>query len=270
MGIQPSAIGAQAGYPDLEKMWVRNETGTAIPKGSIVYLSGTTAAGEKTMPLVTLADADADGGANRRLKIALSDIGNDDRGQVADWMYFTPSSALGAVGDSLYLSATPGGVVATAPASGVKVRVGTVERIGSSPQFYLDVSGALSDLEDGDGGALGVGESRLIALDYVHDAGAGGNTVTTVPSGQVWVASFGVTDITETFDGSGTLNIGDASDTDGIIATADVTEGTVGEYLSDRRYLVDASAGDVDVIVTQGGTPTQGEATISIFFTRIK
>jgi len=102
----------------------------AIKADQIVYIMGSDGPFSK----VDVADADAAGRANGRLLIAKHDIPAGGYGVCLPWKLVTTKDTSGAgvaVGDAVYLSATPGTTVAsnltlTAPAAGVNVVVGRV------------------------------------------------------------------------------------------------------------------------------------------------
>lgn len=67
-------------------------------------------------------------------------------------------------------------------------------------------------------------------------------------------------------DGSATIDIGtNASSYNNLLATANITEATPGEYQSTAAFYDDDE--DVDVYVVIGGTPTVGRAIITIEYT---
>lgn len=92
---------------------VRNETGGTLTKGSLVRLSGYSAAQSKL--LVVAADANAAGG--QAGYVLTADIANNANGTVYGAALVTNinTDAAAAVGDPLYLSETAGGFTPTAP-----------------------------------------------------------------------------------------------------------------------------------------------------------
>jgi hypothetical protein len=95
-------------------MHVRNQTGSTISKGQVVYASGGTAAG---IPLVQLAQANSEAVITSTLGVAKEDIANNSFGMVArSGIVKNFDTSAWTVGTLLYVSAsTPGALTSTKP-----------------------------------------------------------------------------------------------------------------------------------------------------------
>lgn len=94
------------------KTKVQNATGSSIPKGSVVYISG--ANGDN--PLISLADADGEATSSKTLGITEAAIANGAQGYVIESGLITGLNTNSAnAGDSVWLSSTAGGFVFGAP-----------------------------------------------------------------------------------------------------------------------------------------------------------
>jgi len=103
----------------------RNITGTTIPKGSAVLISG--ASGNR--PTIALAQADTGAGADGVIGITGEAIANNANGRViTEGLASNLNTSAFAAGDKLYLSATtPGGLVTVRPVQPAhSVAIGTV------------------------------------------------------------------------------------------------------------------------------------------------
>ena len=106
------------------------------------------------------------------------------------------------------------------------------------------------------------------------------NAVVTIPAMSI------VTDvlvkINSAYNGSATIDIGDASDADGFLPNASITEGTLGVYggtvATRGAYLYDSTnktslrkfyATATDIKATVGGSPTAGSATIYVVYIKL-
>lgn len=106
------------------------------------------------------------------------------------------------------------------------------------------------------------------------------NAVVTIPAMSI------VTDvlvkINSAYNGSATIDIGDASDDDGFLPNTSITEGTPGVYggtvASRGAYLYDSTnktslrkfyASATDIKATVGGTPTTGSATVYVVYIKL-
>lgn len=277
MGVLAKNIGPAAGYDEFGRTVCLNDSGVNIVRGDICFISGASHLDDvDVLPKVTLADADATGGAYGRLKIAAEDVETGKTGVFVDYLIMHPSTIPPLAGSDLWLSTTPGKHSVSKPASGKGRKVGEVFVRGSSTsasQIFLNVLG-WPDVEDDSTGALGVGESRVIQADIAYDD-TSPLTLVTVPSGEIWVGEYTALDVTTGFDGTGAdLDIGvTGGDTDGLLdGSADITDiSATDNELANRQLLVDASASaqTVAAVITPGTTPSAGAATVYIKFTRV-
>lgn len=91
---------------------VLNQTGSAIVKGSVVYING--ASGDN--PTVTLADADTETTSSKTLGLVDAEIANGAIGYVVEAGLITGlNTATATAGQSVWLSSTAGGFVYGAP-----------------------------------------------------------------------------------------------------------------------------------------------------------
>jgi len=91
---------------------VRNSTGSSIPKGSVVYISGATG----QMPNITLADADTEVTSSKTIGLTLDVIANNTNGTIiTSGIFHDVDTSAFTDGASLWLSSTAGGMVASAP-----------------------------------------------------------------------------------------------------------------------------------------------------------
>lgn len=280
MGILARNVGPEEGYNEFGRTYVKNDSGVSISKGDLVYISGASHVSDTALPEVTLADADASGGALGRLKIAAMDIADKAVGVVVDYLMFIPATnPSGVAGTDLWLSTTPGAYSESKPSTGKARKVGEVVIKGSSASATLLFLNTLGwpDIEDDSAGALGVGESRVITFGTVaFDDSPADTDVLTIPAGEVWVAEYSVVDVGVAWDGTGAaLDFGiKTTNPDAIIDSTsspdvDITSAT--EQLVNRQALLDATGGALTLTIdtTPGTTATTGTATIRTKFTRI-
>ena len=111
---------------------VKNTTGSNIPKGSAVYISGATGGDA----LITLADADTEATSSKTLGLTATAIANDAYGMVIEQGLISGvNTASATAGQSVWLSSTAGQFVFGAPPAkpahsvylGVVIRVHAVE-----------------------------------------------------------------------------------------------------------------------------------------------
>lgn len=94
------------------KTKVQNNTGSSIPKGSVVYISG--ASGDN--PRITLADADTEATSSKTLGITEAAIADGAQGYVIESGLITGlNTAAATAGQSVWLSSTAGEFVFNAP-----------------------------------------------------------------------------------------------------------------------------------------------------------
>jgi hypothetical protein len=95
-----------------EVLDVRNSTGSTIPKGSVVYISGATG----QMPNITLADADTEATSSKTIGLTLDAIPNNTNGTIiTSGTFHNVDTSAFADGNTLWLSSTAGQMVATTP-----------------------------------------------------------------------------------------------------------------------------------------------------------
>lgn len=95
-----------------EVLDVRNSTGSTIPKGSVVYINGATG----QMPNITLADADTEATSSKTIGLTLGAIPNNSNGTIiTSGTFHNVDTSAFADGNTLWLSSTAGGMVATTP-----------------------------------------------------------------------------------------------------------------------------------------------------------
>ena len=158
---------------------VQNATGSSIPKGSVVYISG--ANGDN--PLITLADADSEVTSSKTLGITENAIDNGAQGYVIQSGLITGLNTNAAnAGDSVWLSSTAGGVVYGAPPAkpAHSVYLGVVTRKNSN------------------NGTILVKVQNGYELNELHDVNAGSPSTNDVLqwNGTAWVNADVVTQVT--------------------------------------------------------------------------
>lgn len=95
-----------------EVLHVRNSTGSTIPKGSVVYISGATG----QLPTITLADADTEATSSKTIGLTLEAIPNNSNGTIiTSGTFHNVDTSAFADGNTLWLSSTAGQMVATTP-----------------------------------------------------------------------------------------------------------------------------------------------------------
>ncbi len=110
---------------------VKNQTGSLIPKGSVVYISGANGGD----PLISLADADMESTSSKTLGLVLKDIANDGFGTVIEQGLISGlNTSAATAGQSVYLSTTAGGFVFGAPPAkpAHSVYLGVVLRVNAT------------------------------------------------------------------------------------------------------------------------------------------
>ena len=97
-----------------EVLQVRNSSGSTIAKASVVYISGATG----QLPTIALADADTELTSSKTIGLTLASISNNTNGTIiTSGLFHDVDTSAYADGDSLWLSSTAGGMIATAPPS---------------------------------------------------------------------------------------------------------------------------------------------------------
>lgn len=251
---------------------VINNTGSTIPNGSPVYITGTSSG--QTYPNVALARADV---AATAAVIGLTDgpITNGSAGYVTSIGNIDDvNTGSFTVGQVLYLSPySAGQLMNTVPPTGITVQVGVVTFVNSSTgKIYVKqttplnvpasiISGAVAVANGGTGqtsftdGQLLIGNSTGNTLTKATLTAGSGITVTNA-AGSITIAASGG-------GGSGDV-VGPASSTDNAVARFD---GTTGKLVQNSSFVVNDS-GEVttgvwkgtEVTVPYGGT---GVATLT-------
>lgn len=149
---------------------VKNSTGSSIPKGSVVYISGATGGDA----LVSLADADMESTSSKTLGFTAKAIANDSLGTVIEQGLLSGiDTSTATAGQAVYLSSTAGGFVFGAPPAkpAHSVYLGVVVRVHATE------------------GEILVKVQNGYELDELHDVNAGSPTSGDVLqwNGTAWV-----------------------------------------------------------------------------------
>jgi len=116
---------------------VRNMTGSSMPKGSVVYVSGY----NSNLPTVALASASSEAQTHKGLGVLKQTLGDGDRGLMAVYGLIEDID-LGTytVGNILYLSLTPGLFTSSyAPAKSHPELIGTVIQNGANGVLFVHI-----------------------------------------------------------------------------------------------------------------------------------
>lgn len=147
----------------LVKTKVQNATGSSIPKGSVVYISG--ANGDN--PLIALADADSEATSSKTIGIVQADIANGAQGYVIESGSITGlNTAAATAGQSVWLSSTAGGFVFGAPPAkpAHSVYLGVVTRANTNNGVILvkvQNGYELNELHDVNAGSPTTGDALI-------------------------------------------------------------------------------------------------------------
>jgi len=144
------------------KHLVKNSSGSTMPKGSVVYISGASG----TNMLVSLADADSDSTSATTIGFLESQLINNAQGYVVtEGLLAGLDTSTATIGDPVWLSSTPGQVLfglANKPVAPVHlVYLGTVTRVSATVgEIFIAVNNgweldelhnvAISSVADGD------------------------------------------------------------------------------------------------------------------------
>lgn len=132
----------------------RNESNTtSIPKGSVVFVSGSHASTELK---VDLADADLELASADTIGVAYEEIAPNASGLIQTFGYLsgiTTNAVTGAEGNALYLSSTPGGFqteVPVAPRHGVRIGFLVKKAGGGAGSIFVNIQNyqELAELSD--------------------------------------------------------------------------------------------------------------------------
>ncbi len=145
------------------RFYVKNTTGTTIPKGSAVYVSGAT--GDNA--LISLASATSDPSSSKTLGITAEAIANDAFGYVIEAGYLTDiDTSSTTAGAAAWLGDTPGSIVFVNPPAkpshavylGVVVRV---QAINGSILVKVQNGYELNELHDVNAGSPADGQALI-------------------------------------------------------------------------------------------------------------
>ena len=137
-------------YARQVKHLVMNQTGSTIPKGSVVYVSGANG----TNMLIALADADTEVASSKTMGITESAISNGAEGfVVTEGLLAGLNTSTATAGQSIWLSSTAGGFVYGAPPAepANSVYLGVVTRVQSvNGEIFVKVQNGyeLDELHD--------------------------------------------------------------------------------------------------------------------------
>lgn len=139
---------------------VKNASGSSMPKGSVVYISGATGGDA----LVTLADADSEATSSKTLGLLAATIANGAYGNVIEaGLLSGVNTASATAGQSVWLSSTAGGFVFNAPPAkpAHSVYLGVVTRVHATEgEILVKVQNGyeLNELHDVDAGSPTTGQ----------------------------------------------------------------------------------------------------------------
>ena len=209
---------------------VKNTTGTTIPKGSAVYVSGAT--GDNA--LISLASATSDPSSSKTLGITAESIANDAFGYVIEAGYLTDiDTSSTTAGAAVWLGNTPGSLVFVTPPA------------EPSHAVYLGVVVRVQAIN----GSILVKVQNGYELDELHDVFVGGVS-TALPlvynsTSSGWVAQ-------------ALTSVGIA---DNAIVAAKIDAGAVGSAALADNAVVAAkiSAGSVGTVAISSGSATSGQ-----------
>jgi len=176
--VSPTTV-ADANSVTLE---VRNTTGSTIPKGAAVYISGHN--GNKI--LIDLADADASG-KYPAIGLTAGAIENNSDGEVTVYGELAGvNTSSYSIGDVLYLSSTPGVLTNTRPTSSADAvqNIGRVARSDSNGIIIVSGSGRANDIPN-------------LTNTHVFIGGASGNEQRALAAGDILSGTFADARISE-------------------------------------------------------------------------
>jgi len=176
--VSPTTV-ADANSVTLE---VRNTTGSTIPKGAAVYISGHN--GNKI--LIDLADADASG-KYPAIGLAAGAIANNSDGEVTVYGELAGiDTSSYTIGDVLYLSSTAGALTNTRPTSNADAvqNIGKVARSDSNGIIIVSGSGRANDIPN-------------LTDTHVFIGGSSGNEERALATGDILSGTFADARISE-------------------------------------------------------------------------
>jgi len=287
VGIDQTAItGATAATnAEVVRFLVKNTTGTTIPKGSAVYVSGAT--GDNA--LISLASATSDPSSSKTLGLTAAAIDNDAFGYVIEAGYLTNiDTSATTAGASVWLGNTPGSIVFVSPPAepshavylGVVVRV---QAINGSILVKVQNGYELDELHDVSAASPSDGDiiqyktsSSLWTKSSIASAGIAASVHTHAyqPAGTYVTAVNGTAPITASTDTAGIVTVGLSASYASSVhthATSDVTSGNFVATLAAGTGVTvtgaDANAAAKTVSIGQAvatsSTPTFAGATVN-------
>lgn len=241
VGIDQTAItGATAATnAEVVRFLVKNTTGTTIPKGSAVYVSGAT--GDNA--LISLASATSDPSSSKTLGLTAAAIDNDAFGYVIEAGYLTNiDTSATTAGASVWLGNTPGSLTFVSPPAEPShaVYLGVVVRVQSNNGsilvkvqngYELDELHDVSAASPSDGDIIQYKtSSSLWTKASIANAGIASSVHTHPyqPAGTYVTAVNGTAPITASTDTAGIVTVGLSASYASSVhthATSDVTSG---------------------------------------------
>jgi hypothetical protein len=265
VGIDQAAItGATAATnAQVVRFFVKNTTGTTIPKGSAVYVSGAT--GDNA--LISLASATSEASSSKTLGITAEAIATDAFGYVIEAGYLTNiDTSATTAGAAVWLGNTPGSLVFVTPPAepshavylGVVVRVQSMNGsilVKVQNGYELDELHDVSAASPSDGDIIQYKTSSSLWTKSALVDSVTSTSTTAVPTANaVRIANNAATDAQSTANGklsasgdtlTGTMNVTGAGViriyTDAATSLAPLTVTVVGDAVN--RYAVTANGG---------------------------
>jgi hypothetical protein len=231
------------------RFYVKNTTGTTIPKGSAVYVSGAT--GDNA--LISLASATSDPTSSKTLGITAESIANDAFGYVIEAGYLTDiDTSSTTAGAAVWLGNTPGSIVFVTPPA------------EPSHAVYLGVVVRVQAIN----GSILVKVQNGYELDELHDVFVGGVS-TALPlvyssTSSGWVAqaltSVGIADNAIVAAKINAGAVDSAALADNAVVAAKINAGAVGSAAISDNAVVAAkiAAGSVGTSKIDSGSATSG------------
>jgi hypothetical protein len=228
---------------------VKNTTGTTIPKGSAVYVSGAT--GDNA--LISLASATSDPSSSKTLGITAEAIANDAFGYVIEAGYLTDiDTSATTAGAAVWLGNTPGSLVFVSPPA------------EPSHSVYLGVVVRVQSMN----GSILVKVQNGYEIDELHDVSAAspsdGDILQYKTSSTLWtkssIAGAGIAASVHTHDyvsaviGTSPVTVSTAS---GTSTVAIISSGISSAYLADGAVTaskISSGAATTGTVLTANGT----------------
>lgn len=251
----------------------KNDEGATISKGQVVYIKGISG----NLPTVGLADAN-DSSKMPAFGLALADASDNASIQIVTFgtLSSTKTDYTGwAVGDTLYVSTTPGTLTKTAPTgeSSLLQNIGKVQRVhASSGSIKVGGAGRTNATPNLNNGNIFLGNSNNQAvstsLSSVADLTTTTNVVSALTAGtNITIASDGTISSTDTnttytdatTSASGLMSASDKTKLDGVAASATANPNALDNISEDTspqlggnldvngKDIVTTSNGDIDL-----------------------